>query len=69
MDLICSNPQSAGKRLQSAIQAGGQQAEVWAFALFQNSCPDPSPPSTAYSIAIDTVNPSGDPADLPTIEK
>lgn len=32
---ICSDPQAAGERFKTAVQAGGSQAQVAALALFQ----------------------------------
>jgi hypothetical protein len=70
---ICSDPQGTAPLFQAGIQAGGQEAETWAAALFRSQCSGgvlaSSANDDAFRGAIDAVN-SGDPTtDLePTAE-
>ncbi|EFN53370.1 hypothetical protein CHLNCDRAFT_137132 [Chlorella variabilis] len=68
MDQICSDPVTAGDQLLAAVQAGGQEAQVWVDALLTADClENPSSPNDAYQQAINTLNPEGDPTDLPAV--
>ncbi|PSC67637.1 DNA mismatch repair [Micractinium conductrix] len=66
---ICTDAPAAGKALQQAVQAGGEQAENWVFALFFTECADgdSSALSKTYQTAIDIVN-SGDAAGLKAVQ-
>lgn len=70
MDQICSDPVTAGDQLLAAVQAGGQEAQVWVDALLTADClENPSSPNDAYQQAINTLNPEGDPTDLPAVAR
>ncbi len=62
---ICSDPVGTAPLFQAGIEAGGQQAETWAAALFRFPCRGGVLTSSAsddmFREAIDAVN-GGDPA-------
>lgn len=57
-DQVCNDPLAAGPLLRDAVQAGGEQAQLWTYALLNlgPNCPDPSALSMAYSVAIGGIN-------------
>lgn len=46
--LICSDPESAGDQIRTAVQAGGSQAQVAVYALFTADCASEDAASDAY---------------------
>jgi hypothetical protein len=68
-DQICQDPEAAGPQFAAAIAAGGEQAQLWTYALLDSNCDDPDAATGAYDVAVDSVNPSGDPADMEAVSR